>query len=293
MSRAIEEMVGQCVECRVNSNKSNEPLRPTATPDRPWQMLGTDLFHFKGQTYLIVIDYYSRYPELALLGSSDFSSKKVIMSMKSMFARHGLPELIISDNGPQYASREFAEFAEEYGFRHVTSSPHYPRANGAAERAVQTIKNMLKKENDPYLALLAYRASPQFGLYSPAELLMARKLRTTVVTHPDDLEPRLPDHARFKAANEQYKSRMKANHDSNSRVKDLPGLRKGDSVWLRGSRQMGTVKADSNLMSRCVPVNAEHGEMIRNRSDLVPVQRPPSSRSIQMPSKLDIYDCSR
>ena len=136
MPKDIERMVSQCRECASHANRMTEPLRPTATPDRPWQMLGTDLLQLKGETYLLVVDYYSRYPELALLGRADFSSRKVITHMKSMFALHGIPELVLSDNGPQYASEEFLRFAAEYSFTHITSSPHYHRANGAAEKVV-------------------------------------------------------------------------------------------------------------------------------------------------------------
>ena len=63
------------------------------------------------------------------------------------------------------------------GFSHVTSTPRFPQANGEAERAVSTVKNLLKKSVDPYLALLAYRTSPLKNGYSPSELLMCRKLR--------------------------------------------------------------------------------------------------------------------
>ena len=101
-----------------------------------------------------------------------------------------------------YSSEEFAKFSVQYGFTHVTSSPKYARSNGVAERAVETVKQMLKKEKDPYLALLAYRSSPVLGLYSPAELLMGRKLRTTVIVHPAQLVPELPDHAKFKEKND-------------------------------------------------------------------------------------------
>lgn len=272
MSKAIEQMIGDCNECRIHANKQFEPLRPTATPDRPWQMLGTDLLHFQGQTYLLVIDYYSRYPELALLGTCDFSSKKVIMLLKSMFSRHGIPEIVLSDNGPQYASKEFTKFAAQYGFKHVTSSPEYHRGNGAAEKGVQTIKRMLAKEADPYLALLAYRSSPQFGLYSPAELLMGRKLRTTLVTHPDDLLPKQPDHARFVSSNEQYKSRMKENHDSKNKVKPLQPVHPGDDVWIADKRREGQAVTASDNISRKVAVDTDAGRLLRNRSDIVSKQ---------------------
>jgi len=100
-------------------------LRPSATPDRPWQHLSTNLLTYKGQVYLLVIDNYPRYPELALLRNSDFSSSKIIKRLKSIFSRHGIPEIIFSDNDSQYASAEFKHFSVEYGFTHATSSPHY------------------------------------------------------------------------------------------------------------------------------------------------------------------------
>ena len=92
----------------------------------------------------------------------------VISHTSSIFAPcHGIPEIVISDNGPQFPSTQYAQFAEKYGFHHI---------NGEAERAVQTVKNLLKKANDPYLALLAYRSTPLEIGYSPSELLMCRKL---------------------------------------------------------------------------------------------------------------------
>ena len=76
----------------------------------------------------------------------------VISHLKSIFARHGIPEVVISDNGSQYSSAVFEEFSKEYEFDHVTSSPKYPQANGEAERAVKTTKQLLEKNRDPYLA---------------------------------------------------------------------------------------------------------------------------------------------
>lgn len=94
------------------------------------------------------------------------TSAEVIVHMKSAFTRHRIPEQVISDNGPQYASEEFSEFAREYQFIHITSSPLYPQRNGEAERAVKTIKGFLK-EGDPYLALLMYRTTPLRIGYTP------------------------------------------------------------------------------------------------------------------------------
>jgi len=117
-----------------------------------------------------VVDCHSRYSKFALLNAANFTLVGAISLMKSMFSGHGIPELVVSDNGPQYVSQEFAAFAEDYGFWHVTSSPHYAKTNRAAEQAVQSNKKMLKKEQDLYLALLAYRFSLLFEMYFPAEL---------------------------------------------------------------------------------------------------------------------------
>ena len=170
----IEERVAKCQVCSKFRVQGAEPLLPSPFPDGPWIKIGTDLLEWKGSSYLVVIDYYSRYIELAKLSS--LTSSSIINHLKSIFARHGVPETVMSDNGPQYSAVVFKEFAKEYGFTHVTSSPKFPQSNGAAERAVKTVKGLLNKNEDPYLALMSYRSTPLENGYSPAELLMSRKI---------------------------------------------------------------------------------------------------------------------
>ena len=86
--------------------------------------------------------YYSRFIEISKLNRT-----------------HGIPEIVVSDNGLQYSSEGFANL-HEYQFEHVTSSSHHPQYNGEAEHTVQTVKRLLKKEGDRNLALLSYRATP-------------------------------------------------------------------------------------------------------------------------------------
>jgi len=124
------------------------------------------------KTYLLVVDYASRYVEIAQLTPS--RSTDVIVHQKSIFARHGIPETLMTDNEPQFSGMAFATFAESYGFRHITSSQRFPQSNGEAERTVKTVKDLLKKAADPYRALLAYRAMPLQNGHSPAQLLMGR-----------------------------------------------------------------------------------------------------------------------
>ena len=98
-------------------------------------MGATDLSHFGGNDYLIVIHYYSKFIEMAKLSST--TSQQVVIHLKSILAHHGIPEVLRSDNGPQYSAYKFKSFANKYGFEHTTISPHYSQSNGEAERAVK------------------------------------------------------------------------------------------------------------------------------------------------------------
>jgi hypothetical protein len=181
MGQDIENKVNCCSICQKHRYRQpREPLIQHEIPCEPWVKIGADLFTLGGKNFLVVIDYTSNYPEVAEL--EELSAACTINHMKDIIARHGLPRTVITDNGPQFACREFAGFAKEYGFDHVSSSPEYPQSNGRAEKAVQIVKRLLKKakeaDADPYLALLSYRATPLGGDKSPGEICMHRKLRT-------------------------------------------------------------------------------------------------------------------
>lgn len=182
MTTQIEEVVAVCSVCATyNRANMREPMMETECPDRPWVKVGVDLFEFGGSHYIVCVDYYSKWPEIAKLDS--LTSRKTIYRLKSVFARFGIPDEVRSDNGPQFSASEFKEFAKDYGFDHTTSSPYFPQSNGEAERAVQTIKQMLRKCTDPHKALLAYRNTPlEIINLSSAQLLQNRMLKTTLPT---------------------------------------------------------------------------------------------------------------
>ncbi|KAL8609510.1 hypothetical protein ACOMHN_009412 [Nucella lapillus] len=104
-------------------------MKGTPFPDRPWQRVAADFFHDNGKTYLLAIDYYLRDVEITLIPTSA-TAEVTINKLKNVFSRHGIPDIIITDNGPQFASSAFTSFARTWGFDHVTSSPHYPQSNG-------------------------------------------------------------------------------------------------------------------------------------------------------------------
>ena len=117
---------------------------PREVPDRPWAKVGADLFELQGQHYLLLVHYYSNFFELARLGSNTRATC-AIDAMRSQFKRHGSPEVLVSDNGPQFSCKEFQTFTQLWGIEHVTSSPRYPHSNGQAVRAIGTVKNLMKK----------------------------------------------------------------------------------------------------------------------------------------------------
>ena len=165
INKDIDDMIAKCLICCKHKKQNVEPLKPTPFPEYPWQRVATDLFVWKQTSYLLVVDYYSRYIEIASLRTTN--SRGVIQKLKTVFARHGIPECLVSDNGPQFASQEFQQFSEEYGFEHTTSSPNFPQANGEAERAVRTVKTLLDKNDYPLMALLVHRSTPLENGYSP------------------------------------------------------------------------------------------------------------------------------
>ena len=204
ISAHLQAHVENCQTCARQRMQPVEPLITSAMPDLPWQKVAADFLEYDRKTYLLVVDYYSRFIEIAHL--TTMMTAQTVRHMQSMFARHGFRETLVSDNGPQFSSAEFAAFATKHKIHHVTSSPLYPQANGIAERAVQTVKRLLRS-SDPYDALLAYRTTPLENGYSPAELLFSRRLRTSVPITSAQRQPSLVDQHVFKTRTEDIQQR--------------------------------------------------------------------------------------
>ena len=230
MNAAIEGMVRNCEECsKYSPQQQKETLIPSSVPTLPWSKVATDILEFKGHHYLVTMDYYSKFIEVDRL--KELSAKCSIDALKGQFARHGIPRQLRSDNGPQFASAEFAQFCQYYDVEHVTSSPHFHSSNGQAEKGVQIVENLWRKSKDPYLALLDYRATPMesCGL-SPSQLLMSRRLRTRLPVKSDSLQPAVYDPETVQQRMKEAKTRQKEVHDRGA--KDLPPLKVGDQVVM-------------------------------------------------------------
>ena len=144
ISRDIQSKVSVCEFCQENlPSQRKEPPITTPLPERAWKKIGADLCAHQGKQFLVIINYYSRFPEIAYMSST--TRDPVINKMKDIFARWGVPDEIVSDNGPQFSSEQFRRFSQEYDFKHFTTSPCYPQANGEAESGVRIAKKILRQ----------------------------------------------------------------------------------------------------------------------------------------------------
>ena len=186
MNAEIKESIQSCETCNEFPNsQQKETLMSHPVPNRAWQKVGIDLFTYDNKDYLVTTDYRSNFWEIDYLPNTN--SKTVIAKLKAHFARMGIPETVISDNGPQLVSDEFARFSQKWGFEHLTSSPYHSRSNGKAESSVKAAKKMIKKARkageDQYLALLNIRNTPSEAIRSnPAQLLLGRRTKTILPT---------------------------------------------------------------------------------------------------------------
>ena len=183
----LEDLVLNCELCLKYSTAKCK-LEPSLllgqeVPLYPWTKLATDVFHFEGASYLLIVDYTSRYPVVYKLTS--MTGQHIASHFKLICSEYGWPETLVSDNGPCYTSESFTTLMKEYNVNHITSSPHYPQSNGLAEKYVQIVKNLLYKAKeegkDFYKCLMVYRNTPlSNSLSSPMQILTSRSARSSL-----------------------------------------------------------------------------------------------------------------
>jgi hypothetical protein len=202
----------------------------------------------------------------------------IIRKLKTHFARYGIPNTVFSDNGPQFTSERFQNFAEKYDFEHIRSDPHYHQSNGKAESAVKTAKNLLRKnrDGDQFLALLNYRNTPSQNTgTSPNQRFLNRRTRTLLPVSNKMLKPKITLDSDRKAML-THQAKQKQRYDQ--KAKDLKRLKKGDHVMLQpmtGKKKWtkGTVIATDGNRSYDV-MTKEGAVYARNRRHLRGVPTP-------------------
>lgn len=295
ISQDIKDYIEQCSLCQRHRNQQHhESLQPTPLPSRPWERVGADMLEHNGKHYLLVTDYYSRFFELLHLTRT--TSQDVVYACKSIFARWGIPNMVISDNGPQFASQVFTGFSQEYGFSHTTSSPHYPQANGAAERFVQTAKNILDQP-DPFLGLMAHRSTECATTgYSPAQLIMGRQIRTTLPALDRHYTPSWPRHQSVKNNDDRAKASHKYYYDQRHGVRDLPPVTTSQKVLVRTDQDKswstpGTVVKPADTPRSVILQTDQGGVLRRNRRHLLSIPEParsPAGDREETPTVVDV-----
>ncbi|XP_060543046.1 uncharacterized protein K02A2.6-like [Pantherophis guttatus] len=218
MDKVIETWVSSCANCQESRAAPNSaPVHDWENPGTPWARLHIDFAGpCKGNTFLVIVDAYSKWLEVVLMSTT--TADAVIKVLRRLFATHGIPDLIVSDNGPPFTSNTFEMFLADQGIRHALSAPKKPSTNGLAERMVRSTKETLMRlgpgdiqaKLDKLLAI--QHITPSATTHrSPAELLMGRKLRSPL----DRLHP-------------QYSTEKPT--DSTSRIREF---QPGDRVYAK------------------------------------------------------------
>lgn len=145
MDKMVETKVKACLPCQVVTPVyAREPVQVSALPDSPYDEVSIDFAHVEGETLLLLVDDYSRFPFVEPVSST--SASAVIPKLDQLLATFGTPKIVRSDNGPPFNGEEFAKFAHALGFKHRKVTPLWPRANGEVERFVKTLKPLKWKE---------------------------------------------------------------------------------------------------------------------------------------------------
>lgn len=184
--------------------------------------------------------------------------------MKAIFARHGVPNEVFTDNGPQFDIKKFTQFATAWDFIHTTPSPHYPQSNELVEKSVQMVKRLMSKardsETDFYHSLLVYCTTPlECGV--SAQLLMGRRLRSNLPIHNELLKPK--EGNSVKGFKEQQKAKQKFYYDRGT--KNLPELQAGDQMRFKDKTNIWIQKAKvlSKVQPRSYIIQTEEGAFPR------------------------------
>lgn len=228
----IANSVKCCATCQTQ-HRAAQPFQqmPWPFPQRPWSRLHIDFGGpFLGHTFLVIVDAFSKWIEVFPVSST--SAEVTISALRVAFAQHGLPDVIVSDNGPAFTSAQYLEFLTRNGIRRMLVPPYHPASNGAAERVVQTVKNKLKKSGSGNFQtqisrfLFHYRTTPhEVTGRPPCELLTGRMFKTPL----DVLRPSLQASVLLK----QLKQKLYADRGS----RQAPSLQPVDDVYARNFRR--------------------------------------------------------
>ena len=247
IDKKVEQAVKSCIQCLacVPSPAQREPLSMTTLPSGPWMEVAVDLAgpFPSGEYLLVVIDEYNRFPEVDAISST--SAKIVIPHLDMIFSRHGIPDVVKTDNGPPFSGNEFQTFSKDFGFHHRKITPLWPEANGEAERFMATLNKHVRAataENSNWKYQLPqflrhYRATPHSSTHdSPLEAFTGRKMRVGLPERPlPHSDPSASLHSRMVQNDKISRQKMKDYADTKRHAK-LSDLIPDDHVLVNQSQ---------------------------------------------------------
>lgn len=180
---------------------------------------------------MVTADSFSDIVEVDFL--TDTKTKTIVTTCKRNFARHGTPQVVVTDNGPQFSNETWTKFADDWSFKHVTSSPYHAQGNGKAESAVKSMKQLFKKcvksGKDFWQALQQHRNTPNAIGTSPNQRIFSRSTRSKIPVITNKLQP--PRASLVEDRIEQKRKVVKASYDRRAKV--LPELQVGEDVMVQ------------------------------------------------------------
>ena len=278
----LEQVAKACSQCQKEQNApAVAPLHPWLWPARPWARVHLDFAGpFQGRMFLIAVDAHSKWPEVIEMSTT--TAAQTVAVLRQMFAANGLPEQLVSDNGPQCVSEEFASFCKFNGIKHIRVAPYHPSSNGLAERFVQTFKVAMRKSEKDGLSfqhrlasfLLLYRATPQGTTSTPPSVLfLGRVLRTRLHL----LRPHTHNQV------EANQAVQKREHDQHSRPRFLqdgqPVLVRnfhGRPRWVPATIVQAVGPVSFKVQTTDGLVWKRHLDHIRARMEALPMEREPA-----------------
>jgi len=261
----LEAQVKQCNQCQANQpSPPAVPMHPWEWPEHPWERIHLDYAGpFLGKMFLVVVDAHSKWMEIEVVNTA--TTQATVEQLRAMFARFGLPKVIVTDNGTCFTSSEFTEFTRRNHIRHFKTAPYHPSSNGLAERAVQTFKQGMKKQLTGTVVtklsrfLFHYRLTPHTTTgIAPAELMLKQRPRS----HLDLIIPSLKDKV------SQQQQNQKSQHDRTTRQRTF---QQDDLVMVRSFKGPKNSWLPATVVStsggQSYKIKLTDGKIVRRHAD--------------------------
>ena len=239
----IDNTILSCKQCQDSlPSHSKEPIIMKPRPSRPFQELAVDFCSYAGHNFLIIVDCHTDWPDIIHMGRNTTTPHLTTTLLKA-FCRTGAPDIVWSDQGPQFTSKLFQDFSREWGFQHITSSPMYSQSNGKAEATVKSMKKLVQAswtrdaldERKLTRALLQYRNTPsQRDRLSPAQKLFGQPVQDTLPAHRRAFAPQWQVSAE-EVEEHAVTHTEQVEHYYNQHARALPEIHVGSNVAIQNT----------------------------------------------------------